>query len=57
MGCNPILERHRSIVVAALTLTLGVNGPLRFVYIEIFKRHRLHIDSLTSLCYSNRISA
>ena len=27
MGCTPILERHRR-VVAALTLTLGVNGPL-----------------------------
>ena len=27
VGCNPILEHHRR-VVAALTLTLGVNGPL-----------------------------
>ena len=27
MGCKPILERHCR-VVAALTLTLGVNGPL-----------------------------
>ena len=27
MGCNPIQECHRR-VVAALTLTLGVNGPL-----------------------------
>ena len=27
MGCNPILERHCR-VVATLTLTLGVNGPL-----------------------------
>ena len=47
MGCNPILERHRRVVVAALTLTLGVNGPLRFVYIERFNRHRFQIDSLT----------
>ena len=27
MGCKPILEHHRR-VVTALTLTLGVNGPL-----------------------------
>ena len=27
MGCKPILERHCRLV-AALTLTLGVNGPL-----------------------------
>ena len=27
MGCKAILERHHR-VVAALTLTLGVNGPL-----------------------------
>ena len=57
MGCNPILERHRRVVVAALTLTLGVNGPLKFVYIERFNRHRFQIDSLTFLCYSNRKSA
>ena len=28
MGCKPILEHHRR-VVAALMLTLGVNGPYR----------------------------
>ena len=28
MGCNPILECHRSIVATLPLLTLGVNGPL-----------------------------
>ena len=30
MGCKPILEHHCR-VVATLTLTLGVNGPLTLV--------------------------
>ena len=33
MGCKPILERHRR-VVAALMLTLGVNGPVSCIDTE-----------------------
>ena len=33
MGCKPILEHHPRVVAASM-LTLGVNGPLGFIYTE-----------------------
>ena len=37
MGCKPILESHCR-VVAALTVTLGVNGPLEQFFLMSLSR-------------------
>ena len=41
MGCKPIMEHYRR-VVAALTLTLGVNGPL----VALYKKNTLRFSNL-----------
>ena len=47
MGCKPILEYHRR-VVAMLTVTFGVNGPLAGSYLlprrKILQRNSIYLS-------------